>query len=103
MILERFQIPGLEQYSFVVGDSGSIAVVDPKRDENTYIEYAQGKGLQIAYVIDTHFQPESMHVATALAAKTGAQLCLSGHAGSKAYQFSIAYRAIFEGDELPLG
>jgi hypothetical protein len=44
MILERFQVPGLAQYSFVVSDSGSIAVIDPKRDVDTYIEYAKSRG-----------------------------------------------------------
>ena len=69
MILERFQVPGLAQYSFVVGDSGSIAVIDPKRDVDTYIEYAKSRGLQIVYVLETRIHPVSASVAKALASQ----------------------------------
>jgi hydroxyacylglutathione hydrolase len=103
MILERFQVPGLAQYSFVVGDSGSIAVIDPKRDVDTYIEYAQSKGLRIAYVLETRIDPVSMSVAKALASQTGATLCLNRYANSEADPAGVTHRALFEGDEVLLG
>jgi hydroxyacylglutathione hydrolase len=103
MILERFQVPGLAQYSFVVGDSGSIAVIDPKRDVDTYIEYALSKGVQIAYVVETRIHPASMSVAKALASQTGATLCLNRCVISEADLAEVTHRALFEGDELPLG
>jgi hydroxyacylglutathione hydrolase len=103
MILERFQVPGLAQYSFAVGDSGSIAVIDPKRDVDTYVEYAQSKGVQIVYVLETRIHPVSMSVAKALASQAGAMLCLNRCTSSEADPAGITHRALFEGDELLLG
>ena len=103
MILERFQVPGLAQYSFVVGDSGSIAVIDPKRDVDTYIEYANSRGLQIVYVLETRIHPVSASVAKALASQSGATLCLNRYASGEADPAGVAHRALFGGDELLLG
>jgi hydroxyacylglutathione hydrolase len=103
MIFEHFQFPNLAQSSFVVGDSGSIAVIDPKRDVDTYLEYATSRGLQIVYVLETRIQPVSTSVARALAAQTGATLCINGYASSKADPAGTTHRALFEGDELLLG
>ena len=103
MILEHFQIPGLAQSSFVVGDSDSIAVIDPKRDVDTYVEYAKSRGLQIVYVLETRIHPASASVARALAAQTGAMLCVNRDASSEAHLAGVTHRAIFEGDKLLLG
>ena len=103
MTLEHFQVPGLAQYSFVVGDKGSIAVIDPKRDVDTYIEYAKSRGLQIVYVLETRIHPASTSVAKALAAQTGATLCINRYAISEADLAGVTHRAILEGDELLLG
>lgn len=103
MILECFQVPGLAQYSFVVGDSGRIAVIDPKRDVDTYVQYAKGRGWQIVYVLETRIHPVSASVARALAYQTGATLCLNRLASSKAVPAGVTHCALFEGDELLLG
>jgi hydroxyacylglutathione hydrolase len=103
MIFEHFQVPDLAQSSFVVGDSGSIAVIDPKRDVNTYIEYAKSSGLQIAYVLETRIHPASTSVAKALAAQTGATLCINRDTSKETGLAGVTHRAIFEGDELLLG
>ncbi len=102
MILEHFQVPGLAQYSFVVGDSGSVAVIDPKRDVDTYIEYAKSRGLQIVYVLETRTHPAYPSVARALASQTGATLCINRYA-CESVPAGVTHRALFEGDELPLG
>ena len=31
MILERFEVPGLSHYSYVLGSQGESVVIDPKR------------------------------------------------------------------------
>jgi hydroxyacylglutathione hydrolase len=38
MVFERFDVPGLSQYSYIVGDGGVVAVIDPKRDIDTYLD-----------------------------------------------------------------
>ena len=103
MILERFQVPGLTQYSFVVGDSGSIAVIDPRRDVDTYIEYAKSRGLHIVYVLETRIHPVSASVARALASQSGATLCLNRYASAEVDPAGGTHHALFEDDELLLG
>ncbi|MGM0813538.1 MAG: MBL fold metallo-hydrolase, partial [Pseudomonadota bacterium] len=53
MIFERFVDPGLSQHSFVVGCQGNseIAVIDPQRDVDVYLDYARDNGYRIAYVM----------------------------------------------------
>jgi hydroxyacylglutathione hydrolase len=51
--------------------------VDPQaRDIKSYIEFAEVKGMEIKYVIDTHIQADHLSGGRALAEMTGAQYCL---------------------------
>lgn len=103
MIFERFDVPGLSQYSYIVGDEGVVAVIDPKRDIDTYLAYADTKSLRIAYVLETHIHADFASGARALAEACGAELCLSGHDDGQTYQYAYAHKEVRDGDELPLG
>jgi hydroxyacylglutathione hydrolase len=74
MILERFEVPGLSQYSYAVGVGGSVAIIDPKRDVDTYLDYARSRDLRIKYVLETHIHADFASGARALASHTGAEL-----------------------------
>jgi glyoxylase-like metal-dependent hydrolase (beta-lactamase superfamily II) len=51
--------------------------VDPQaRDIESYIEFADAKGMEIKFVIDTHIQADHLSGGRALAELTGAQYCL---------------------------
>ena len=43
MLFERFEDPGLAHYSYAVGcpGAGKIAIVDPQRDVDTYLDFAR--------------------------------------------------------------
>jgi len=103
VIFERFEVPGLSQYSYAVGAGGSLAIIDPKRDIDTYINYAKSNGLRIAYVLETHIHADFASGATALATQSGAELCLSRYTGGESFSYRFAHRAVSEGDEVPLG
>lgn len=47
MKIERFEVPGLAQYSYVISDGGVAAVIDPSRDIDRYTDYAATQGLSI--------------------------------------------------------
>jgi hydroxyacylglutathione hydrolase len=102
MIFERFEAPGLSQYSYIVGDAGTIAVIDPKRDIDTYLQFADRKGLRIAYVLETHIHADFASGARELAAASGAELCLSAYDKGETYSYGFDHRALKDGDELPL-
>lgn len=103
MVFKRFEIPGLSHYSYVIGSAGLAAVIDPKRDVDTYIRFAEETGLRIAYVLETHIHADYASGATALADITGAQLCLSGHDEGETFAYSFPHRELRDGDELELG
>jgi hydroxyacylglutathione hydrolase len=103
VVFERFDVPGLSQYSYIVGDGGVVAVIDPKRDIDTYLDYADSKGLRIGYVLETHIHADFASGARALADASGAKLCLSGHDEGETYRYTFAHRKLRDGDELVLG
>ena len=54
-LYQRF-IPGLAIASYMVGDEKAkeVAVIDPTRDVDKYIEVAKREGLRITHVLETH-------------------------------------------------
>lgn len=103
VIFERFDVPGLSQYSYIVGDGGVVAVIDPKRDIDTYLDYADSRSLRIAYVLETHIHADFASGARALAESSGAELSLSGYDEGETYSYAFAHRKLRDGDELMLG
>jgi hydroxyacylglutathione hydrolase len=102
MIFERFEVPGLSQYSYAVGAGDSLAIIDPKRDVDTYVNYAQRNGLRISYVLETHIHADFASGAKALAAQSGAKLCLSSYTDGERFSYRFAHCSLRDGDELPL-
>jgi hydroxyacylglutathione hydrolase len=73
--------------------------VDPQaKDINSYLEFAQAKGMEIKYVIDTHVQADHLSGGRRLAELTGAEYCLHESA-DVAFDFS----PLTNGQELDLG
>lgn len=103
MILERFEAPGLAHYSYLLGSKGKAVVIDPKRDIDTYLDFARRHQLEIAYVLETHIHADYASGAGALAQAAGAELWLSGHDEDQAYQYRLPHHAMRDGDDLYLG
>ncbi len=80
-----------------------MAVIDPKRDVDTYLDYADSNGLRIAYVLETHIHADYASGARALAEASGAELCLSGYDEGETYEYAFDHRKLKGGDELALG
>lgn len=103
MILERFEVPGLAHYSYLLASEGRALVIDPKRDIDAYMRYAFEKNLLITHVLESHIHADYVSGATALSEATGAQLWLSGHDQGQDYQYSFDHHAFIDGDELVVG
>ena len=54
MFLEKIKAEGLAHLSYIVGDSGAAAVIDPRRDCEIYLEIAHQNGAQITHIFETH-------------------------------------------------
>jgi hydroxyacylglutathione hydrolase len=60
MILKQFYLNCLAHASYLIGDEGThtAAVVDPQRDVDQYVAYAEAHGLRIVHVFLTHFHAD---------------------------------------------
>ena len=98
MYFKQFYLGCLAQASYMIGSKGEAAVVDPRRDVETYLEEARREGLRIRYVIETHLHADFVSGHRELAARTGARI----YFGAKA-QAKFDCVPVREGDEVILG
>ena len=80
----------LAQASYFIGcqKAGVAAVIDPKRDVDTYLDIAKQNNMTITHVLETHIHADFLSGARELAALTGAKLYLSDEGGPGwEYQF----------------
>jgi hydroxyacylglutathione hydrolase len=98
MYFKQFYLGCLAQASYMIGSKGEAAVVDPRRDIETYLEEAGREGLTIRHVIETHLHADFVSGHRELAARTGAKI----YFGAKA-QAKFDYVPVREGDEISLG
>ena len=103
MRIERFEVPGLAHYSYMIISSGCAAVVDPRRDIDIYVDYAAARDLKITHVLETHIHADYASGASELAQDTGAEAWLSGHDQGEDFQYRFPHRDFRDGEELDLG
>ncbi|MBI2678795.1 MAG: MBL fold metallo-hydrolase [Candidatus Koribacter versatilis] len=103
MKFQRFEVPGLAHYSYVLGAAGKAVVVDPKRDIDTYLEYARVNDLSIAYILETHIHADYCSGAKELAEATGAELWLSAHDTGEDFIYQFPHKDFKDGEALELG
>lgn len=103
MKLQSFEVPGLSHYSYVIGCGGQAVVVDPKRDVDTYLDYAAADGLRITHILETHIHADYCSGALELAGRTGAELWLSGHDKGEDFQYQFPHHGFRDGEELKFG
>lgn len=105
MIFERFEDDGLAHFSYAVGDkaSGRLAIVDPRRDIDVYLDFAASKRTPITDVLETHIHADYCSGARELAVAAGATLWLSAYDDGERYDVSFPHREMKEGDVVALG
>ncbi|MEO5936495.1 MAG: MBL fold metallo-hydrolase [Terriglobales bacterium] len=99
VIIERFEVPGLSHYSYLVSTAGQAVVIDPKRDVDTYIAYAAANNLKITHILETHIHADYASGARELAHQTGAEMWLSAHDTGEDFEYKFAHHAMKDGDE----
>ena len=103
MKFQQFEVPDLAHYSYLLGSYGQAVVIDPKRDIDTYLKYAEATGLRITHVLETHIHADYASGATALAEATGAELRVSGHDEGEDFEYQFLHREFRDGEELQAG
>jgi len=88
----------LAQASYLVGDGGECAIVDPRRDIDVYLDGAAALGMTITHIIETHLHADFVSGHLELAARTGATIHV-GHRAGADYEHVPAH----DGDEIVMG
>ncbi|MGK7297364.1 MAG: MBL fold metallo-hydrolase, partial [Candidatus Wenzhouxiangella sp. M2_3B_020] len=99
MFIEKVKSEGLAQLSWVIGNDGLAAVVDPRRDCDVYIEIAARNGCRISHVLETHRNEDLISGAPILAGRTGATVWHGPDADGEV----VYAETVEEGAELELG
>ena len=88
MILKQFYLNCLAHASYLIGDeeTHTAAVVDPQRDVDQYVAFAEEHSLRIGHVFLTHFHADFIAGHLELRDRTGATIYL-GAAAKAEYQF----------------
>jgi len=105
MLFERFTDDDLSHYSYAVGceREGTLAIVDPRRDVDAYLDFADEEGMEIACVLETHVHADYASGARELAEATGAEVAVSAYDEGETYQVAFPHRDLREGDAIELG
>src|SRR5436305_2680805 len=83
MFFKQFYLGCLAHASYLIGSDGEAAVVDPRRDVDTYIDEAKERGFRIRHVIETHLHADFVSGHRELARRTGAKIYFRAKAGAE--------------------
>jgi hydroxyacylglutathione hydrolase len=98
MFFKQFYLGCLAHASYMIGSDGEAAVVDPRRDVDSYIDEARENGLEIKHVLETHLHADFVSGHHELAKRTGAKIYFGAKAGAK-----FDHVPVREGDEIRMG
>ena len=80
MIIQQIYTSCLSQGAYYIESNGEVAIIDPLREVQTYIDKAQNDNAKIKYIFETHFHADFVSGHVSLAKKTGAQIVFGPNA-----------------------
>src|SRR5262245_46437293 len=100
MILHQFYLGCLAHASYLIGDEGTgvAAVVDPQRDIDQYLAFADEHRLQIRHVFLTHLHADFVAGHLELRDRIGATIYLGAKASAE-----YAFTPLADGDRVEMG
>ena len=94
----------LAQASYFIGcqKAGVAAVIDAKRDVDTYLEIAKQNNMKITHIMETHIHADFLAGSRELAALTGAKLYLSDE-GGPGWEYEFDHVGLKDSDSFMMG
>ena len=74
MKIEQIYTGCLAQGAYYIESNGEVAIIDPLREVDHYIELAASRGAKIKYILETHFHADFVSGHLTLSKKTGAPI-----------------------------
>ena len=89
MIIEQLYTGCLAEAAYYIENNGEVAIIDPLRETQPYIDKAEENGAKIKYIFETHFHADFVSGHIDLAKKTGAQI-IYGPTAKPDYEITVA-------------
>lgn len=104
MFFQHIYDKSLAQASYFIGcqKAGVAAVIDAKRDVDTYLEIAKANNMTITHIFETHIHADFLAGSRELAQLTGAQLYLSDE-GGEGWEYEFPHVGLKDNDIVKLG
>ena len=104
MFFELVYDKSLAQASYFIGcqKGGIAAVIDPKRDVDTYLEIAKENNFKITHILETHIHADFLCGSRELAELTGGELYLSDEGGED-WKYEFPHNGLKHGDVIKVG
>jgi glyoxylase-like metal-dependent hydrolase (beta-lactamase superfamily II)/rhodanese-related sulfurtransferase len=74
MIVEQIYTNCLAQGAYFIESNGEVAIIDPLREIDSYIQKAEALNAQIKYIFETHFHADFVSGHITLSERTGASI-----------------------------
>jgi len=84
MKIEQIYTGCLAQGAYYIESNGEVAIIDPLREVQPYLEKAQQQNAKIKYIFETHFHADFVSRHVTLAKKTAAPI-VYGHNAKPAF------------------
>ena len=98
MKIEQIYTGCLAQGAYYIESKGEVAIIDPLREVQPYIDRAEKDGAEIKYIFETHFHADFVSGHLTLAEKTGAPI-IYGPKANPTFETIVAE----DGQEFKLG
>lgn len=100
MIVDRIYTPGLAQVAYLVADeqAGEVAVIDPRRDVDAYVSWAEERNIHITAILETHVHADFVSGSLELALRTDAPIY-----ASRLGDQQFPHLPLDDGDEICVG
>lgn len=96
MNIEQIYTGCLAQGAYYIESKGEVAIIDPLREVQDYIDKATKDNAKIKYIFETHFHADFVSGHVTLAEKTGAQIVFGPNAETKFESYSAKDGEVFQ-------
>ena len=98
MTIEQIYTGCLAQGAYYIESEGQVAIIDPLREVEPYINKAKKNGAKIKYVLETHFHADFVSGHVDLSKKSGATIIYGPNANP-----SFDFHAAQDGEVFEVG
>ncbi|CAI8414238.1 MAG: putative metallo-hydrolase [Flavobacterium sp. SCGC AAA160-P02] len=96
MIIEQIYTGCLAQGAYYIESNGEVAIIDPLREVQEYIDRAAKNKAQIKYIFETHFHADFVSGHLTLAEKTGGKIIFGPNAKTKFNSYNAKDGEVFQ-------